>query len=108
MNSKRNIRNIISEFFEHPEWVLLVFLSVFLIAVIIVRSIVSFYDTKAVVTAIGHEGITVEYRDRKGVLRSEFMETGNEYHIGDEIIVHVDEWKYGSQQRPLLSDKDKE
>ena len=109
MNNKWTIRDRISEFFsEYCEWIFMTFILIILIVLVIGNLITSFYDSDAVVTAIGNEGVTVEYRDRKGRLRSDFLETSNEYYIGDEIIVHVDEWKYRSKKEIFLSDEDKE
>lgn len=91
---------------DYPYYIILTIFMLVLLLAVIYSIIVSFYDSSAVVTAIGHEGVTVEYRDRRGTLRSDFMETNNEYSIGDEIIVHVDEFKYRSQNRAFLSDKE--
>lgn len=52
------------------------------------------YDCSAVVTSVGAQGVTVEYRDRCGRLRSDFVETNTYYNVGDDITIHVDAWKY--------------
>lgn len=91
---------------DHPNYIILTIFTLVLLLTVIPTVIGSYYDSSAVVTAIGREGVTVEYRDRRGMLKSDFMETSNKYSIGDEIIVHVDEFKYRSQKRVFLSDED--
>ena len=108
MKNKRTLKERFVEYCdERREWVFIFILLLMLLFLTIFTLRVSFYESIAVVTAIGHEGVTIEYRDRKGMLRSDFMETNNEYSIGDEIIVHVDEWKYRAQKKIYLSDEDK-
>lgn len=85
-------------------YIVLAVFCLFLAATVIPYAIVSKYDSSAVVTAVGNEGVTIEYRDRHGTLKSDFMETANEYNIGDRIVVHVDEFTYRAQNRVLLID----
>lgn len=91
---------------DHLHYIILTIFMLVLLLTVISTVSRSYYDSSAVVTAIGREGVTVEYRDRRGMLKSDFMETSSQYSIGDEIIVHVDEYKYRIQNRVLLSDKD--
>ncbi len=107
MKGKTTLKDRFKEFCgEAWVYVILALFLLFLSVSDIIAKSVFFYDSSAIVTVISHEGVIVEYRDRKGTLRSDFMETSNEYSIGDEIIVHVDEWKYRSQKRMFLSDED--
>lgn len=110
MKNKMTLKDRFGEFYdEHCEVIVYTILVLLVLIFSAIFSLnVSFYNSDAVVTAIGYEGVTVEYRDRKGVLRSDFMETSNQYSIGDKITVHVDEWKYRAQKRMYLSDEDKE
>lgn len=100
MKMMKMIKNKLGDFFEKHYGIALTLVGTLSILVILVFGCIcnNPYSSTAFIISIGNEGAVVEYRDRRNILRQDFVELTESHNEGDVITIRVDGWKSSKKE----------